>query len=456
MSQPRAVTRDEQSDTVAARLPLAGIRVLDIATLGAGPWLATRLADFGADVIKVEHPAKGDPMRLLGWFDDDVPLWWKVDSRNKRSMTLDLKTPEGQRIVRELAKDVDFLVENFRPGTLEGWNLSYEELSSENPGLILIRVTGWGQDGPYAGRPGFGTLAEAFSGWAHLNGFPEGPPTLPPMGLGDAVASILGAFAALVALRERDTSDSGQGQIVDLAIYESLFSLIGMQVIVNDRLGIIPRRTGNEIPFVVPRNVYVTLDGRYVALAASTPSIFERVARAIGRPELASDPRFVDNRSRIANREELDGIIGAWIAERTLEDVLETFDRYEAAIAPVYDIGQIMDDEHYRARGVVVTVDDPDLGPTRTADVFPRFSRTPGAVRHLGPAPGSSSDEILTDLGYSTDRDRGIARRKGDLRGGWDGRTRRRQRLRLGVYAEHRDRSGPDMPGGRRHPVRDR
>ena len=340
-------------------------------------------------------------MRLLGWFDQDVPLWWKVDSRNKRCMTLDLKTPEGQRIVRDLAKSTDLLVENFRPGTLEGWNLGYEELSSENPGLIMIRVTGWGQDGPYSGRPGFGTLAEAFSGWAHLNGFPEGPPTLPPMGLGDAVASILGAFAALVALRERDTSSDGKGQVVDLAIYESLFSLIGMQVVLHDRLGIVPKRTGNAIPFVSPRNVYVTSDGRYVALAASTPSIFERVACAIGRPELVSDPRFVDNRSRTAHRDELDEIIGSWIAERSLADVLETFERHEAAIAPVYDIGQIMDDAHYRARRAIVTVDDPDLGPTRTADVFPRLSRTPGRIRHLGPAPGSASDEILADLGYS-------------------------------------------------------
>lgn len=385
--------------TEPSRLPLSGVRVLDIATLGAGPWLATRLADFGADVIKVEHPAIGDPMRHLGSFDGDVPLWWKADQRNKRCMNIDLKKEEGQRIVRELVRDVDLVVENFRPGTLERWNLGYDVLRAENPALIMIRVTGWGQDGPYASRPGFGTLAEAFSGWAHLNGFPEGPPTLPPMGLGDAVASVLGAFAAMVALWERESGD-GEGQVVDLSICESLFSLIGMQVMLHDRLGVVPERTGNSIPFVAPRNVYVTGDGRYVALAASTPTIFERVAAAIDRPDILEDPRFVDNRSRVENRDELDEIIGGWMAERPLAEVLDTFERHEAAIAPVYDIAQIAEDDHYRARGAIVTVDDPDLGPTRTADVFPRLSRTPGTVRHLGPAPGSSSDEILAELGY--------------------------------------------------------
>lgn len=393
-------TAPSEQGVAPSRLPLSGVRVLDIATLGAGPWLATRLADFGADVIKVEHPAIGDPMRRLGSFDNDVPLWWKADQRNKRCMNVDLKTPEGQQIIREIVRDVDVIVENFRPGTLERWNLGYDVLSGENAALIMIRVTGWGQDGPNSSRPGFGTLAEAFSGWAHLNGFPEGPPTLPPMGLGDAVASVLGAFAAMVALWERD-SGSGEGQVIDLSICESLFSLIGMQVMLYDRLGVVPERTGNAIPFVAPRNVYLTGDGRYVALAASTPTIFERVASAIGRPDLPEDSRFVDNQSRVVNRDELDEIIGEWMGERTLADVLETFERHEAAIAPVYDIAQIVEDDHYRARGAIVTVDDPDLGPTRTADVFPRLSRTPGAVRHLGPAPGSSSDEILAELGYA-------------------------------------------------------
>lgn len=381
-------------------LPLHGVRVVDIATLGAGPWLATRLADFGADVIKVEHPA-GDPIRRLGWFDEGVPLWWKIDSRNKRCLTCDLKTTEGQRILRALVRDVDILVENFRPGTLERWNLGYEELSAENPGLVMVRVTGWGQDGPLRDKPGFGTLAEAFSGWANLNGFPENPPTLPPMGLGDAVTSILGAFATMVALYDRDVQDEGRGQVIDLAIYESLFSLIGQQVILYDRLGVAPERTGNAFPFVAPRNVYRTKDDRHVALAASTPAIFERLMRAIGRPELIDDPRFRDNDVRLDHRDELDEIIGSWMGEHTQAEIVEICDRFETAVGPVYDTAQIFADDHYRARGAIVTVDDPDLGPTRTCDVFPRLTKTPGAVRHLGPSPGETTDEILASLGYS-------------------------------------------------------
>jgi crotonobetainyl-CoA:carnitine CoA-transferase CaiB-like acyl-CoA transferase len=397
------VIQPELTEAAAAtRLPLAGVRVVDMATLGAGPWLATRLADFGADVIKVEHPSAGDPLRLLGWFEGDVPLWWKIDARNKRSITLDLKTSEGQRIVKELAREADVVVENFRPGTLERWNLGYEELSRENPKLVLVRVTGWGQDGPYRDLPGFGTLAEAISGWAHLNGFPEQPPTLPPMGLGDAVTSVLGAFATMVALYHRDAR-GGRGQVIDLAIYESIFSLIGMQVILYDRLGIIPERTGNTIPFVAPRNVYQTSDGRYVALAASTPSIFERVARAIGRPDLLENPRFTDNRARIEHREELDRIIGSWMADRTQAEILEVFARHEAAIAPVYDIAQIFEDEHFRARNAIVEVEDPELGTTRTSDVFPRLAETPGRIRHLGPSPGSHTEEVLAGLGYERD-----------------------------------------------------
>jgi formyl-CoA transferase len=395
---------DARAAAVGARLPLEGVKVVDVATLGAGPWLATRLADFGADVLKVEHPSAGDPMRLLGWFDAGVPLWWKVDSRNKRSVTLDLKTEPGQRILKELVRDADVLVENFRPGTLERWNLGWEELSRENSRLVMVRVTGWGQDGPYRDRPGFGTLAEAVSGWAHLNGFPEHPPTLPPFGLGDGVASILGAFATMVALYERDARLGGEGQVVDLAIYESLFSLVGQQVILYDRLGVVPTRTGNAFPFVAPRNIYRTGDGRYVALAASTPAIFTRVARAIGRPELVEDPRFADNAARLEHREELDEFIGAWMAERTQEEIVATFERHEAAIAPVYDVAQIFEDPHYRAREAIVTVDDPELGPTRTCDVFPRFSRTPGSVRHLGPRPGADTVAVLEGLGYTEDQ----------------------------------------------------
>jgi crotonobetainyl-CoA:carnitine CoA-transferase CaiB-like acyl-CoA transferase len=389
-------------------LPLEGVRVIDVATLGAGPWLATRLADFGADVLKVEHPSAGDPLRTLGFLDGDVSLWWKVDARNKRSLTLDLKMEGGADVLRRLVRGADVLVENFRPGVLEGWGLGWEELSRENAGLVMVRVTGWGQDGPYAHRAGFGTLAEAFSGWAHLNGFPENPPTLPPMGLGDAVASVLGAYATMVALYHRDAR-GGTGQVVDLAIYEALFSLIGQQVTVYDRLGVVPQREGNAIPLVAPRNVYRTAEGRWVALAAATPAVFARVAAAVERPELVDDERFASNAARLANRDELDAIIGEWMGRHTLPEVLERFERHEAALAPVYDIAQIFEDPHYAARGAIVTVDDPDLGPTRVADVFPRLLGTPGAVRSLGPRPGADTQAVLAELGLDEARIRELA-----------------------------------------------
>jgi formyl-CoA transferase len=389
----------------ATRLPLEGVKVVDIATLGAGPWLATRLADFGADVIKVERPGAGDPLRQLGRFEGDVPLWWKADGRNKRCITLDLKTDEGQSILKRLVADADVLVENFRPGTLERLNLGYEVLSAENPALIMVRVTGWGQDGPYRDRAGFGTLAEAISGWAHLNGFPENPPTLPPFALGDAVTSLVGSFATMVALYHRDTRDGGHGQVLDLSIYESLFSLIGQQVILYDRLGVVPQRMGNATEYAAPRDVYETKDGHYVTVVASTQGTWVRVAEAIGRPELIDDPRFADNPARVRNREQLDGILRSWMAQRTQAEVLEVFARHEATLAPVYDVAQIFEDPHYRARGAIVTVEDEELGPTRVCNVFPRFSRTPGRVRHLGPgSPGAHTEEILQALGYSEEQ----------------------------------------------------
>jgi formyl-CoA transferase len=385
-------------------LPLTGIKVIDVATLGAGPWMATRLADFGADVLKIEHPESGDPLRTIGWFDGEVPLWWKVDARNKRCMTLDLKSDQGREILLELVSDADVLVENFRPGTLERWGLGYDVLSARNPKLVLLRVTGYGQDGPYAQRPGFGTLAESMSGWAHLNGFPENPPTLPPMALGDAVTSVLGAYAVMVALYERDTKGGGIGQVIDISIVEALFSLIGQQVTLYDRLGVIPKRVGNRFPFVTPRNVYRCADDRYVALAASTPAIYERTMRAIDRPDLIEDERFADNVTRLKHADEMEEIVAEWMSRHTQAEVIGIFERHAAGIAPVYDIAQIVDDPHFAHREMIVTVDDDELGPTKAPNVAPRFSRTPGKVRHLGPKPGTHTDEVLAALGYNEER----------------------------------------------------
>ena len=396
------------------RLPLQGVRVVDLATLGAGPWLATRLADFGADVVKVERPDGGDPLRQVGHADGDVPLWWKAEGRNKRCITVDLKTEDGQAIVERLAAGADVLIENLRPGTLERWGLGYETLSAANPRLIMVRVSGWGQDGPYRDRAGFGTLAEAISGWAHLNGYPDSPPTLPPYALGDAVTALLGSYATMVALYERDVQPGGRGQVIDLAIYESLFSLIAPQVILHDRLGVVPQRVGNAVEYAAPRNVYRTGDGQWIAVVASTQATWERVARAIDRLDLLDDPRFVDNPARSLNREALDAIIADWMAGRTQAEVMETFVRHDATAAPVYDIAQIFRDPHFRAREAIVTVDDDDLGPTQVAGIFPRLSRTPGRIEHLAPAAaGAHTDEVLLELGYSESevgelRDRGV------------------------------------------------
>jgi crotonobetainyl-CoA:carnitine CoA-transferase CaiB-like acyl-CoA transferase len=389
---------------VTGKLPLEGIKVVDVATLGAGPWMATRLADFGADVIKIEQPGAGDPLRTLGWFDGDVPLWWKVDARNKRCMTTDLRTDEGREILLALVRDADVLVENFRPGTLERWGLGYDVLEALNPKLILLRVTGYGQDGPYAHRPGFGTLAECLSGWAHLNGFPENPPTLPPMALGDAVTSVIGAFAVMTALYERDANGGGRGQVIDISIVESLFSLIGQQVTLYDRLGVVPGRVGNRFPFVTPRNVYACSDGRFVALAASTPAMYERTMRAIGREDLIEDPRFAANVTRLEHADEMEAIVAEWMTTRTQAEVIAIFEQHEAGIAPVYDIAQIVTDPHFAHREMIVTVDDEELGPTKAPNVVPRFSRTPGKVRHLGPPSGAHTDEVLASLGYDAER----------------------------------------------------
>lgn len=379
------------------RGPLEGLRVIDCATLFAGPLSASMMADFGADVIKIEHPS-GDPLRNMGYKKDGHGLWWKVASRNKRCIALDLKSSEGAAVFKALVADADILVENFRTGTLEGWGLGWDALSAINPRLIMLRVTGFGQTGPYRRRAGFGTLAEAMSGFAHITGEPDGPPTLPPFGLADGVAAYFGCFAAMFAVYERDVRGSGKGQYVDVAIYEPLFSLLGAQAITFDQLGTIQNRTGNRSVNNAPRNTYRTKEGRWVALSAAAPSIVRRVLDLTGGPGTADDPRFQTNRDRVAHVEGIDAIVGGWIAQRTLGEVLAAFEEAEAAIAPIYDVEQIMRDAQYVARESVTTVPDEDLGPLRMQNVFPTLSRTPGAIRFAGARIDQHRDEILAEL----------------------------------------------------------
>ncbi|WP_461032523.1 CaiB/BaiF CoA transferase family protein [Streptomyces mayteni] len=381
---------------------LIDLKVIDTATLFAGPTAAMLLGDFGADVIKIEHPRRGDPARGHGAAADGVGLWWKTLSRNKRTAAVDLSEPEGQEILRRLAADADVLVENFRPGTLERWGLSPEALWAENPRLILARMTGFGQFGPMAGRPGFGTLAEAMSGFAASTGDPEGPPVLPPLALADGVAGLTMAYAVMVALRAREST--GRGQIVDLAIIEPLLGLLGPQMTAFRALGVIPERTGNRSASNAPRNTYRTRDGRWVAVSTSAQPIAERVMRLVGRPELAERPWFATGAGRVAHVDELDAAVGGWIAERDADEVIAEFTRAQAAIAPVYDVSDVAKDPQYEALGTFVELPDEELGAVTVQNVLFRLSETPGEVRWAGPPLGRHTDEILTALSYPAER----------------------------------------------------
>ena len=386
---------------MAERKPLEGVKVIDAATLFAGPLAATILGDFGAAVLKVEHP-KGDPSRSHGYAKDGIGLWWKMLGRNKRAVTLSMSTTEGAEIFKKLARDADVVIESFRPGTLERWGLSYEELSRENPGLVLARVTGFGQFGPYSNRPGFGTIAESMSGFAHVTGQPGGPPTLPPFGLADGIAALATACAVLMALRARDAT--GKGQVVDLAIIEPIFTVLGPQPIAYDQLGVIQERTGNRSNNNAPRNTYQTKDGKWVAISTSAQNIAERVMRLVGRPEFIEEPWFQKGSERAKHADELDEAVGRWISERTTEEVVEAFEEANAAITPIYNIEDIMQDPQYQALDSIITVNDPELGPIKMQNVLFRLSETPGEVKWSGPQLGEHNEEVYRELGIDEER----------------------------------------------------
>ena len=386
---------------MAQQKALEGIKVIDAATLFAGPLAATILGDFGAEVLKVEHP-KGDPSRSHGYAKDGIGLWWKMLGRNKRAVTLSMSTPEGAEIFKKLARDADVVIESFRPGTFERWGLSYEELSEENPGLVLARVTGFGQFGPYSNRPGFGTIAESMSGFAHVTGQPDGPPTLPPFGLADGIAALATACAVLMALRARDAT--GKGQVVDLAIIEPIFTVLGPQPIAYDQLGVIQERTGNRSNNNAPRNTYQTKDGKWVAISTSAQNIAERVMRLVGRPEFIEEPWFQKGSERAKHADELDEAVGSWISERTTEEVVEAFEEANAAITPIYNIEDIMQDPQYQALDSIVPVEDPELGPIKMQNVLFRLSETPGEVKWSGPQLGEHNEEVYRELGIDEER----------------------------------------------------
>jgi formyl-CoA transferase len=367
------------------------------------------LADFGADVIKLEHPRFGDGERklepILKRDGEAIPLWWKNGARNKRCVTLDLSKPDGAAVFRDLVATADVVVENYRPGTFEKWGLGFEELQRINPRLIMLRISGFGQTGPLRERGGFGRVAEAMGGLTNLIGEPEpGPPMTPGIPMGDLLTGVLGSWATMVALYHRDAR-GGEGQVIDLGLYESVFRILEFDPIQYDQLQSVHTREGNQLSYVAPSNMFKTSDGRWLTLAASTQGIFEDLCRAMGREDLIADPRFLDNPARVTHRKEINGIVANWIAERTREEVAEVFDPRGIPYAPVYNMEDVFQHEQYLAREMLVRVRDPQLGDAVVQNVIPKFSETPGAVRHLGPTLGEHNEEIYCgELGYSKDR----------------------------------------------------
>jgi crotonobetainyl-CoA:carnitine CoA-transferase CaiB-like acyl-CoA transferase len=376
--------------------PLSGITVLDAATLFAGPLAATMLADFGADVIKIEHPTKGDPVRSHGPSKDGVPLWWAMLARNKRTIALNLGDAAGAEVMKRLVATADVLIENFRPGTLERWGLSPEVLHAINPGLVIARVTGFGQFGPYSGRPGFGTLAESMSGFAAITGDPEGTPTLPPFGLADGITAQTTSQAILTALYHRDVHGA-PGQVIDVAIIEPIVTILGPQPIVYDQLGIVQQRTGNRSVNNAPRNTYRTLDGKWVAISTSAQSIAERVMHLVGHPEVIDEPWFAAGSTRAEHADELDEYVGSWIAEREQDEVIKAFEEAQAAVAPIYDIADVFNDPQYQALDTITTVEDPVLGPVRMQNVMYRLSDSPGSIKWTGRPHGADTRAVLAE-----------------------------------------------------------
>lgn len=385
--------------------------MLDVATLFAGPLTATFLGDFGADVIKVEHP-KGDPIRGHGHTKNGAGLWAKMVNRNKRMLTLNLSDPDGQAVLCQLARDADVLIENFRPGTLERWHLGPDQLLAANPKLVMLRTTAFGQVGPYASRPGFGTIAESLSGFAAITGQADGPPTLPPFGLADGIAGLAGAIAVLIAMHARDARQ-GTGQVIDLAIIEPILTVLGAQVSVYDQLGIVQQRTGNRSANNAPRNTYQTLDGKWVAISTSAQSIAERVMRLVGHPEVIDEPWFASGTQRAEHADELDAYVASWIAERDQAEVVSAFEAAQAAVAPIYDAADVTRDPQFAALDSIITVPDEELGPLKMQNVLFRMLGTPGRVRWSGRRLGQDTDAILGELGVPAERiselrDRGV------------------------------------------------
>ena len=389
--------------------PVKGLKVLDLSTIVAGSTASSLLADFGAEVVKVERPGAGDPLRNWGPFAHGVSIWWKVHSRNKKSVTLDLGREQGQELLKRLAAQSDLLIEGFRPGVMERWGLGPIDLQGVNPGLVMVRFSGFGQTGPYKDRPGFGTIAECMSGYVAMAGFSDTPPMLPPVPLADEISGVFGAMAAIMALYHRDVPKVGDdgpqqraGQVIDMSLFEPLFRLCIPNVTMFDLLGISRERVGNDFPDAAPRSLYRTADGRWLGLSATSQATFENLVSAMGLPHLVQDPRFMDNAARLQNVEGLNQALQDWLGRRPLSEIMEQLVPAGGVVGPVYDSAQIMEDPHYQAREDIVEIDDPQLGHTKMIGVVPKFSETPGSVEHAGPTLGEHNSQIYSSwLGLS-------------------------------------------------------
>ena len=381
--------------------PLRGVRVLDFSRLVAGNMLSLQLADFGAEVVKVESPGRGDTLR--DWREAGVSVHWKVYARNKKSITLDLKAPDAPGIILDLVPHFEVMIESFRYRYLERLGVGPDALLERNPKLVLVRVSGFGQTGPYAKRPGFGTLVEAMSGFASRNGFEDREPVLPPLAMADMIAGLSGAMATVIAVRNVEVN-GGRGQVIDLSLLESIFSILGPEAAIHKLSRKIRRRVGSASEGTSPRNVYATSDGGWVAISASTQAMTERLFRAIGRDDLNHDPAFKTNTERVKRREEVDAIVGGFIKQRTLADAIRFFEEAEVTAGPVYDIGQFLEDPHVQARGIVVETPDEEMGEVPMHAVVPRLSGTPGPLRYPAPAVGQHNREIFSRIGYSDER----------------------------------------------------
>ena len=376
--------------------PLAGIRVLELGSLIAGPFCAKTLGDFGAEVIKVEPPGEGDALRSWRRMRHGTSLWWHVQSRNKKSVTCDLRRPEGQEIVRRLARGAHIMIENFRPGALERWNLGWDALSAANARLILVRISGYGQSGPYRERPGFAAIAEAVAGLRHITGFPDRPPVRPNLSLGDTIAALHGVIGALLALHA--VQNGAAGQVIDVALYEAVFNCMESLLPEYDAQGYIRSRSGSALPGIAPSNLYPCRDGSYVLIA---DSLFRRLMSAVGRGDLRDDPALARNDGRAAQMERIDEAIAAWTRSRTQAEVLAAMEAAEVPAGRIYTASDIAADPHYQARGMIERIIAADGEPLSVPGIIPKLSATPGAIRTPAPKLGEHTDEVLRGIGYS-------------------------------------------------------